>query len=546
MSEALDRRSFLGRLGVGAAAAVAWTTLEERGPGPSGREAQAAEVGPMSGEERRLAALQLRRDMAQFAYDRSLPPHPTNGEEEDYPGRFASYSKALPHDGLGQVEPAAYDALLAGLASGRKEDFEAIPLGLGRKLTNPRAAFAFDLEGPDSHHLTIPPAPRMDSPRHSAEAAELYWMALLRDLDFYRFDTSPLAEAAARDLSQMSSFTGPREDGPVTPRTLFRGATAGDLVGPYVSQFMLKGIPFGSLSISQRQQTVRPGQDYATDYDTWLHVQNGGSAGLTRLDPVPRHIRNPRDLARYVQVDALYEAYLNACLILLGMNAPLDPGNPYIHSATQIGFGTFGGPHILSLVTEVATRALKAVWYQKWCVHRRMRPEEFGGRVHNHLTGAASYPIDPEIFGSQAVELVRRRFGSFLLPQAYPDGCPTHPSYGAGHATVAGACVTILKAWFDESHVIPDPVVPNEQGTALVPYRGPDADLITVGGELNKVAANVATGRNMAGIHWRSDYEASLVLGEAVALGVLEEQKATYNEHVSFTLTTFDGTMIEI
>jgi len=48
----------------------------------------------------------------------------------------------------------------------------------------------------------------------------------------------------------------------------------------------------------------------------------------------------------------------------------------------QDGFGTFGGPHILSLVTEVATRALKAVWYQKWSVRRRLRPEAMAGLVH--------------------------------------------------------------------------------------------------------------------------------------------------------------------
>ena len=29
-----------------------------------------------------------------------------------------------------------------------------------------------------------------------------------------------------------------------------------------------------------------------------------------------------------------------------------------------------------------------------------------------------------------------------------------HPAYGAGHATVAGACVTILKAFFDTSAVL--------------------------------------------------------------------------------------------
>ncbi len=128
----------------------------------------------------------------------------------------------------------------------------------------------------------------------------------------------------------------------------------------------------------------------------------------------------------------------------------------------------FGGPHILSMLTEVATRALKAVWYQKWSVHRRLRPEVYAGRVHNHKTGAASYPV---------------------------------------------------------------------------PYAGP---ALTAGHELDKVAANVAIGRNAAGVHWRSDYTESLRLGEAVALSVLEEQKACYNQTFHWKVTKFDGTTVTL
>lgn len=40
------------------------------------------------------------------------------------------------------------------------------------------------------------------------------------------------------------------------------------------------------------------------------------------------------------------------------------------------------------------------------------------------------------------------------------------PAYHSGHSCVAGACVTILKAWFNESYRIPNPVVPNSAGTA--------------------------------------------------------------------------------
>ena len=43
----------------------------------------------------------------------------------------------------------------------------------------------------------------------------------------------------------------------------------------------------------------------------------------------------------------------------------------------------------------------------------------------------------------------------YLLSMAFPEGSPMHPCYGAGHATVAGACVTVLKAFFDHSWKLP-------------------------------------------------------------------------------------------
>jgi hypothetical protein len=176
-------------------------------------------------------------------------------------------------------------------------------------------------------------------------------------------------------------------------------------------------------------------------------------------------------------------------------------------------------------------------------VHRRLRPEVYGGRVHNHKAGAASYPLHQEILSSPVLDAVGQAHGTYLLPMAFPEGSPTHPSYGAGHATVAGACTTMVKAFFDESFVLPNPVVPSPDGAGLVPYSGPP---LTAGHELDKVAANVAIGRNAAGVHWRSDYTESLRLGEAVALTILEEQKACYNERFEWTLTKFDGTAVTL
>jgi hypothetical protein len=526
---------------------------------------------------RRTDARKIRQDTAEIAFLRSHAEHLNNGEETTYTNSagelsyVANFTKGLPHNGLGEVKASAYRELLKALASGNPDDFEKITLGSNinnpnhRKLRNPQAGLAFDLEGPDAASLAIRPAPRLDSAENSGEMGELYWMALLRDVPFSEYDnntTHQLVIDAAADLSNnFSDFRGPKENGQVTPATLFRGNTPGDLKGPYISQFLYLPITYGSLRISQRQRTVVSGSDFMTQYNAWLAIQNGEPP--TQADQFDagnmgrRFIRNGRDLANYVHFDALYEAYLNACLILLEMrkggdlinpakNFRFDPGNPYFDTKVQDSFGTFGGPHILSLVTEVATRALKAVWFQKWFVHRRLRPEAFGGLVHNQKTGMTSYPIDGEILNSPVLNAIFSQYGTYLLPQAFPEGSPVHPAYGSGHATVAGACVTILKAWFDESQVISNPMVPDAEGLDLVPYMGADKNELTVGGELNKIAANISNGRNIAGVHWRTDFTESVKLGEAIAIGILEEQKGTYNEPHSFTLTKFDGTQITI
>ena len=240
--------------------------------------------------------------------------------------------------------------------------------------------------------------------------------------------------------------------------------------------------------------------------------------------------------------------------MLAGAGAPFDDGNPYNANPTQIGFGTFGGPHIATVLCEVATRALKAVWFQKWYVHRRLRPEVHAERVDRTLYHGAGYPVHSEVLASLSNGARLGGYmpaGNALLPMAFPEGSPTHPAYGAGHATVAGACVTILKSWFKESTKLVDigltPVQPATDGLTLGVYGGSDAGDLTVGGELNKIASNVALGRNTAGVHWRSDGTESIKLGEQVAISILKEARACYNEVFSgFSLTKFDGTTVTV
>ncbi|MGF1675327.1 MAG: phosphoesterase, partial [Rivularia sp. (in: cyanobacteria)] len=237
-------------------------------------------LGPQSSIERQKSSFRIRQEAAQIAFKRGVTAHICNGEEQDYldnngnPNYIANFSKGLKHNYLGEVDPNGYKAFIAALNSGKPADFDAIPLRGLRKLTNPQAGLAFDLQGSDSHALAIRPAPRIDSAENSAEMTELYWMALLRDIDFSLYNYSPQVAEAAADLSRLSDFRGAKvkrqtKDGTinaVTPQSLFRGVLSGDLVGPYVSQFMLKDIPYGSLTISQKQKTVVPGINYMTDY----------------------------------------------------------------------------------------------------------------------------------------------------------------------------------------------------------------------------------------------------------------------------------------
>lgn len=512
-------------------------------------------IAPLSPRDRRKEARDRRKKALDISTERGLPALRSNGEEDAYIASHgfpvSSFSKGLPHDALGQVRMEDYAKLRKALSEGDPEDFEKIPLGTpgGRRLTNPQAGLGYDLEGPDPQSFAIPPVPRLDSRQNDAEMVELYWMSLLRDVPFTSFESNADVAAAAAELEGYRDVLNVPRISHVTPRTVFRGFTEGDLPGPYISQFLLHDIPYGALTISQRRKTMQAGLDYLTDFDTWRAIQNGVDPGSDDvLDPSGEfYIRDMRDLARYVHVDALYEAYLNAALILLDRKARVDGGNPYTDSKNQAGFCTFGDPEILSLVTEVATRALKAMWFQKWFVHRRLRPEEYGGRIDVHRRGLAHYPIHDALLSSQAHQRVLSRFHSSLLPQAFKEGSPLHPAYGSGHATVAGACVTILKAWFIGGDPLPVPaMVPSTDGTQLVPYTGADRAQLTIGGELDKLASNIATGRNMSGVHWRSDYREAVLLGEQVALGVLQERSVLYNEKNLFTVVTFDGRTLKI
>lgn len=550
-----------------------------------------------------------------------------------------------------------------------------------REWESPTAGHSYVLEGPDPQAILMPPAPKVGSAEFAAEIAEVYQMALSRDWGVAGFMNASLigklkkngrdisnaqrdavkainadVTAAAERLSHMRWFKGetngldtkkPLEQArrrfgqAQTADTLFRGLGEDPWETPFMSQFMVMGsggatrdvkaratarIAFGAQSVDQRVNVAIPGKDYMTEWLEYLDVQNG--ANVRRKNSADeivvgaqRPISTIRDLATYVHDDALYQAYLNAALILLDEGFAFDPGIPFhrnsgngVPGENREPFALFGGPHLLKLVTSVSEQALKAVRYQKFTIHRRPRPEAAGAMFHTVLSGYEPHrdyrkdkhlkhlvePYDetgttPEAKARRQLAGTIARYvdapgagtngsepalekiltdirlhnddqnkdkdagenlSKWLLPMAFAEGSPMHPAYGAGHATVAGACVTLLKAFFAmrtvPMHGQSDPVyLVKPGGDALVPEAPTSEgdvssdlmtlkmeDGLTLESELNKLIWNISNGRNMGGVHYYTDYIESALLGEAVTIGMLREQMLSYHpgEAVSMTV----------
>jgi hypothetical protein len=485
----------------------------------------AAAALPAFAADRRTSAHRARIAAADLAAEPS-PVSTANADEADLPEFVAMYSKGLPHNAIGEVDRSAYALLLRALRSGDAADFDRIPCAGSVKLANPEAALAFNLVGPDPSSIACPPAPRFASREQASEMKELYWQALLRDVPFAEYDANPLVARAAADLG-------------TTPERLFRGNDAGSLTGPYLSQFLWNEIAWSPFPLIPKMHSPTPRRDFMNQVESWLAIQNGGLAAPGSIERDRCYVRSGRDLAEYVHRDFSYQVPLTAALVLQKIGAPLSRDNPYAISSGQSGFVTFGVPHLLYLIATATQAALTACWYQKWIVHRRIRPEEFGGRVANQLAGRARYPIHDSLMHSDALAAMLSVQSNALLAQSYPEGSPTHPSYPAGHAVINAAGTTVLKAFFEETFVLREPFVANANGQSLKRYPGAP---LTVRGELDKLAANAGMGRCWAGIHWRSDVEEGLRLGEEVAIRVLREGRLALHERFAgFRFHRIDG-----
>ena len=279
----------------------------------------------------------------------------------------------------------------------------------------------------------------------------------------------------------------------------------------------------------------------------------------------PLYVYNGQVLGSIVHNDPLYNFYYGAALISLQNNiSPQYTGYGMNSSSWTSG----GPPDIFASVAAVALGALKCAWFQKWVVAMRIRPEVFASRINVLMKDQNLIDVIPGF--SELEEHLKKcpnildkvrnanvnKTGedNYLLNTIYPEGSPTHPSTVAGHAAVAGACVTVLKAMFkthsDDGTLLDWPiqhVIGNNTGTSLININAST----TINDELNKLAYNVARGRDFAGVHYCVDGNQGIKIGETYAISYLRDKCLEYSEKfnetfVGWTLTKFDGTTITI
>ncbi|HEY9455146.1 MAG TPA: vanadium-dependent haloperoxidase [Bradyrhizobium sp.] len=574
----VTRRSLLGKAGIAVSAAVLASPPGMPGIATAAAQPASADPRPLDAAFKRRA-FEVREVCASDNEKIPIAPHPANGDEARYTNKIGSDSRGLPHDKRGEVEQPAWEALHAACQSGDPADFEKIPLGGTRKLVNPTGTQAVSLSGMNPTQIGIPAAPALASAERGGEAVEVYWQSLLRDVPLteLRDDTSNRdVLSATEELNKLADFRGPKSGGRVTPGTLFRAnalyfdpadpkgrsvTPPGVLDGPLISQFLLRDVPYAAQWISAQIRTTLPASEFLTEYEEWLAIQNGvAPKRQLQFDATPRYITTGRDLAEYIHTGpALGWA---AALILAtpgggrdhrysGIYPPAEPAsypsNPYRKLKTQgPGGATFGLPFVQALLATGIRNSVRASYWQKYFVHRAVRPEAYGGLAHHRLAnGVSDYPLHDNFLKSEALDRSKAKYGTYLLSQTYPEAAPFHSTYPGGATSVGAVTATILKAFFDESRIIANPVQPDPADpTRLVAYSGPP---LTVGGELNKLAVNFGFGRNWAGIHWRSDASASMSLGEEVAIGMLRDERATLREPFDgFSFTRFDGSRVTI
>lgn len=384
------------------------------------------------------------------------------------------------------------------------------------KLLNPSSSWYLDIIGSSSTTYKYSKFPNIDSKEFEYEMCLLYCMYLCRDIPFSNYTNNSAINQYCKFLS-------------VEPTTIFRDPLF--INGLYISQFLYLNFTIGNCSYNQRYRTYLENLDFYKTVESMTKLQNGISDSTHLFNKKKRYIITGRDLAHYFHSNDPYFVFTNTYSILCNINAPIiikqcKFEEPYLN---------FGKADVPSLLTMIGRNALLVAWYIKWS-NMVPRPDQISLLLNK------TYSKNKEslnIFTNPIFDKIYGKNKNILLPQCYNKGSNMCPSTPSEYATVAGACITVLKLIFDNNFEM-NVTTPDLVGFNLVNKN----DKSTIGIELDKLAFNVAISQCWAGTNFAIDNIKGLKLGEAVAINCMKDVSNRYPDKINFKLKKFNGKFV--
>lgn len=449
---------------------------------------------------------------------------------------------------------------------------------------------------PATLRLTAPPPPCFTAPELAAELAELYALALIRDVPFealndphhvVRIDrtTSFTLHELLCELRSLSWFDGQvscggdpsrsdpvgalvtaaasgsraaegdadhrrglklNGDGQLTLRTLFRGNVGRRGVEMRLSAFHDEDRARPAASGDRSQPDPEAPMSHWID---WLGQTfgaglalpgDGGSAGAK--------IATPRALVTRVGQSPTGRTHFNAALLLLARGMALDTGLEGVGNVRPIS-----AQGVLSIMAETIERATGLVMSRQAARDRLSRPGVYAAR----LTAMAARDHGGEPFDQMRaaldelttlaprlvawISVLNAREGRapiggemLLLPPMSTADLPLHRTDSAAQAVIAGALSTVLKAVFDTRR---------HARLRMVGVQGGGLD---VAAEADRLASDVAMARAVTGGWFPAENHQDLRLGEALAIHVLRGRMELMGRSLSLGFTDFDRREVSI
>lgn len=140
---------------------------------------------------RKQESLNIRTTAARLAAERTIltPTHQANGDEQRYGSMNypMNFTKGLEHDNnTGLVsDPQAFESFRTAIDEGFIDPFTTSVRASAdkqRAWEAPTAGVVYELQGPDPQAVTMSPAPALGDIELAYEMAEVYELALIRDV----------------------------------------------------------------------------------------------------------------------------------------------------------------------------------------------------------------------------------------------------------------------------------------------------------------------------------------------------------------------------